>query len=234
MKSYILGLLAISLLCAWTWGNPISNPGGGVGSGDFLADGTVPMTADLNLDGFNLSNAGTMFLKEQAEADADVAGSGQIWVNTAIPNELYFTNDAGTDNEVILSAGTQTITGDKTFSGNLTIGAIKIQTPVSGSTTEFAAGFTGSNLYGGTYVVTSDDGDLQLPLMVAGMSFAIITSGAIQVVAATNANDGYMLDGVSTAEDNSVVNTSTTGDIAVFQYYTADDWLITTNGWTTE
>jgi len=115
-----------------------------------------------------------------------------------------------------------------------TTGSYKALTPVSGSTTDFASTFTGANLYGGTYVVTSDAGDLQLPLMVAGMNFTIITSGDIEVVAATNANDGYMLDGVSTAEDNSIVNTSTSGDIAVIQYYTTDDWLITTNGWSTE
>jgi len=108
------------------------------------------------------------------------------------------------------------------------------RTPVTGSTTGFAAGFTGDNLYGGTYVVSSDDGDLQLPLMAAGMNFTIITLGAIQVVAASHADDGYLLDGVTADEDNSIVNTSTSGDIAVIQYYTADDWLITTNGWTAE
>ena len=70
--------------------------------------------------------------------------------------------------------------------------------------------------------------------MAVGMNFTIIAKGAIEVVAATNVNDGYLLDGVDTAEDNSVVSTSTSGDIAVFQYYTAADWLITTNGWTTE
>ena len=41
--------------------------------------------------------AGTVMLKEQADADSDTAAFGQIWVNTATPNELYFTNDAGTD-----------------------------------------------------------------------------------------------------------------------------------------
>ena len=41
--------------------------------------------------------AGTMMLKEQADADTDVAAFGQLWVNTATPNELYFTDDAGTD-----------------------------------------------------------------------------------------------------------------------------------------
>ena len=36
-------------------------------------------------------------IKEQADAIADVAGYGQLWVDTATPNELAFTDDAGTD-----------------------------------------------------------------------------------------------------------------------------------------
>lgn len=67
------------------------------GAGDLLADGSVPMTADFNLDGNNIDNGGVIFLKEQADADADIAGQGQIWVNTATPNELWWTDDAGTD-----------------------------------------------------------------------------------------------------------------------------------------
>ena len=41
-----------------------------------------------------------MFLTEQAAAEADVAGKGQIWVKTATPNEIYFTDDAGTDHQL--------------------------------------------------------------------------------------------------------------------------------------
>ena len=40
---------------------------------------------------------GTIKMKEQADAHADTAAFGQLWVNTATPNELYFTDDAGTD-----------------------------------------------------------------------------------------------------------------------------------------
>jgi len=43
---------------------------------------------------------GTMSLKEQASANADTASYGQIWVKTATPNELWFTNDAGGDTRV--------------------------------------------------------------------------------------------------------------------------------------
>ena len=47
---------------------------------------------------------GTLSLKEQADAESDTAGEGQIWVNTATPNQLYFTDDAGYDQKV--SGGT--------------------------------------------------------------------------------------------------------------------------------
>jgi hypothetical protein len=53
--------------------------------------------SDINMNGFNIDNGGVIFLKEQAEADGPVAGSGQIWVDTATPNVLYFTDDADTD-----------------------------------------------------------------------------------------------------------------------------------------
>ena len=52
--------------------------GGAAGSGDFLANGSVPMTADINLDGNNVDKGGVIFLIEQAEADADIEASGQI------------------------------------------------------------------------------------------------------------------------------------------------------------
>ena len=47
-----------------------------------------------------LTVEGTLTLKEQAEADSDTAAYGQIWVNTATPNQLYFTDDAGYDQKV--------------------------------------------------------------------------------------------------------------------------------------
>lgn len=39
----------------------------------------------------------TLKITEQAAAAADVAGNGQLWVKNTTPNELWFTNDAGTD-----------------------------------------------------------------------------------------------------------------------------------------
>ena len=45
----------------------------------------------------NLGADGSLFVQEKADAIADIADWGQIWVNTASPNELWFTDDAGTD-----------------------------------------------------------------------------------------------------------------------------------------
>jgi len=62
-----------------------------------LADGMRALAGAWDLGGYDLTNGGVLFLTEQAAAEADVAGKGQIWVKTATPNTLWFTNDAGTD-----------------------------------------------------------------------------------------------------------------------------------------
>ena len=46
---------------------------------------------------FRLHPGGGFLLQEQADAAADSAGYGQIWVHNDTPNNLCFTNDAGTD-----------------------------------------------------------------------------------------------------------------------------------------
>ena len=121
--------------------------------------------------------------------------------------------------------------GDIQVDGELSAGAL---TPVTDATTDFAANFTGTNLYGGTFVCDTDDGDLQLPAVAEGMNFTIITLGAIQIVAEPNASDNIILDGVQLDDADSATNLSTAGDIIVFQYYSAAGWLATSNGWTDE
>lgn len=63
-------------------------------------DGGVIVGADdgLTFPGTgNIRGRGVIYLDEQADADPDIAGSGQIWVDTQTPNVLFFTDDAGTD-----------------------------------------------------------------------------------------------------------------------------------------
>lgn len=43
---------------------------------------------------------GSIKILEQASADGDTAGYGQLWVKSTTPCELWFTNDAGTDTQL--------------------------------------------------------------------------------------------------------------------------------------
>ena len=71
---------------------------------DVLGDLSATATAAFDWNGQDLIGLGTMKLIEQAAAETDTAGSGQIWVLTATPNTLWFTNDAGTDVQLGLGA----------------------------------------------------------------------------------------------------------------------------------
>ena len=63
------------------------------GGTDRVGIGTTTPVTDLTIEG-------PITIKEQADADSDTAAYGQIWVNTATPNQLYFTDDAGYDQKV--------------------------------------------------------------------------------------------------------------------------------------
>jgi len=59
---------------------------------------------DADTELFSVSPSPSIYLLEVADAPADKAGYGQVWVNTATPNELWFTDDAGTDFQLGVSA----------------------------------------------------------------------------------------------------------------------------------
>jgi len=92
--------------------------------------GTASPVTDLTIEG-------PITLKEQADADADTAAYGQIWVNTATPNELYFTTDAGNDIQITSgSAIAATPGGSDTqvqFNNSSTFGGHSGMTYASGS-----------------------------------------------------------------------------------------------------
>ena len=75
-----------------------------VGGGNIAVDSAGRMIVDAGQ-----TVTGTLKMVEQADADADTAAQGQIWVNTATPNELYFTTDAGDD--IALTSGTSIVSG---------------------------------------------------------------------------------------------------------------------------
>ena len=71
-----------------------------VGGGNIAVDSAGRMIVD---GGQTIT--GTLKLVEQADASADTAAQGQIWVNAATPNELWFTNDSGKDQKVVVGRG---------------------------------------------------------------------------------------------------------------------------------
>ena len=71
-----------------------SDHGGLIGLGD-----VEDHPGYLTLDGARILTD-TLKITEQAAAAADVAGNGQVWVKTGTPNELWFTDDAGTDFQI--------------------------------------------------------------------------------------------------------------------------------------
>ena len=63
---------------------------------DLMVTGKLEVGGITYLDGA-LYLADNLFIAESAGADADVAGFGQLWVKNTTPNELWFTDDAGSD-----------------------------------------------------------------------------------------------------------------------------------------
>ncbi len=97
------------------------------GNGSIMEDGSEVL---YFADG-KVSLDYSFFIGEQASAQADVAGRGQLWVKSDTPNNLYFTNDAGNDVQITNGAslagggggGSNFVTddADDTMAGTLTI-----------------------------------------------------------------------------------------------------------------
>tara|TARA_R100001594_G_scaffold6095_6_gene17897 strand:+ start:3230 stop:4606 length:1377 start_codon:yes stop_codon:yes gene_type:complete len=66
-------------------------------SSDLVDDTSPQLGGALDCQGNDITAAGTIKMTEQADAESDTAGAGQIWVDTATPNRFMFTDDAGTD-----------------------------------------------------------------------------------------------------------------------------------------
>ena len=91
---------------------------------NLVEDTTPDLGGTLTGSGFDQTGMGTISMTEQAAANADVAGDGQMWVKTATPNQLWFTDDAGTDFELANLTGTQTFTNKTLTSPTLTTPAL--------------------------------------------------------------------------------------------------------------
>ena len=91
---------------------------------NLVEDTTPDLGGTLTGSGFDQTGMGTISMTEQAAANADVAGDGQMWVKTATPNQLWFTDDAGTDYQLANLTETQTLTNKTLTSPTLTTPAL--------------------------------------------------------------------------------------------------------------
>jgi hypothetical protein len=105
----------------------------GSGIANVVEDLSPSLGGLLDGDGFDVTDIGVLTMREQAAAEASVAGLGQFWVKTATPNLGMFTDDAGTDFQLATLSGTETLTNKTLTSPTLTTPALG--TPSSGTLT---------------------------------------------------------------------------------------------------
>ncbi len=118
---------------------------------DISLDPSPTLGAALDAGGFDINNGGVIFLTEQADAEADVAGKGQIWVHDDTPNTLYFTDDAGTDHLIEFDGHTH-VEADVTDLGTYL-------TDVVGDTTPQLGGNLDVN---GQLITSASNGDVDI------------------------------------------------------------------------
>ncbi len=205
------------------------------------SEGSGDQLANITIANFRAS-IGSLF---SGDIDAGSYAADSIdsadYAAASIDNEHLADNAVGSDEiatDAVVMDGLDadgaftSLTGAWATTGTLSGGSLA---PVVDDCDNFAANFTGANLYGGTFVGTGA-GTCQLP-SVSGCvvsNFTIITIGATALVIDTNVSDLMVTDGVAGADGENITNLSTAGDIAVVQYYAASGWLVTTNGWTPE
>jgi hypothetical protein len=181
----------------------------------------MDLTADANGDFSITTDTGDIVLS--SAADITLTGA-----NLILSDGVVFQTASDPNAMTLAAAGELTLTQKLNADGG-----IEALTPVVDAAADFAANFTGANLYGGTFICDTA-GTIQLPAIGAGMNFTIITKGDIAVVVEPDSSDMMMLDGVDLDDADSATNTSSAGDIIVFQYMSAAGWVATSNGWTDE
>lgn len=95
------------------------------------------------------------------------------------------------------------------------VGQVQTHTITTDST--LAAGL----MYGGIFYVPEAQ-TITLPAVASGMNAVFITVGAVAVSIDLNASDKFVLDGTTLSDGDKITNTSTTGDMVVITYYSAD------------
>ena len=139
-----------------------------------------------------------------------------------------------TANTVAFSSSTGVTLLDFGTIGTATTGIVTggAATPVIDDPDNFAANFTGRNLYGGTFIANAA-GTAALPDPAVGMNFTYVMEGANANIIdplATGTADTITMNGLAAAQDENITS-STSGAMCVFQYRAANSWMATCTGW---
>ena len=193
-----------------------------------------PLTADLDGNGYNLDDMGVLFQREQASADADVTNQGQWWVKTATPNVPMFTNDAGTDYNLLGDEGTFTpVLLDTTYNpsesqtyytqngiytriGDMCFFTLDVHVNSLGTLS------TSVNAYVGGLPFTCD-GNATRWSVVVGYASSLVqsaeTSMAGRVVAGTNRIELEQWDSTGGMTNTTIAEVSAGGDLTISGFY---------------
>ena len=98
----------------------------------------------------------------------------------------------------------------------------KVQTHTITTDSTLAA----SLMYGGIFYVTEAQ-TITLPAVAEGMNATFITVGNVAVSIDVNGSDLMYLDGTALSDGDKATNTSTTGDMIVFTYFSSVGWYAT-------
>jgi hypothetical protein len=149
-------------------------PGVGGGISNVSEDTSPSLGGALDGDGFDIIDIGVLTMREQAAAEADVAGLGQWWVQTATPNLPMFTNDAGTDFQLATLTGTETLSA-KTFV------APALGTPASGVLSS-CTGYAQSALTGLGANVSTFLGTPSYTNLAAALTGSVLKTAGVETI----------------------------------------------------
>ena len=161
----------------------------------------------------------------------EITGDDYEIKDNVVNSEHYVA--ASVDNEHLAdnAADSDEIAAGAIDEAHLGVNARGSLTPVEDDPDNFAANFTGENLYGGTFIANAA-GTAALPKAAVLMNFTYVVKGDNANILdpdETGTDDTIMMNGLDAAQ-NENLESSTTGHECVFQYYKADFWMATCYG----
>ena len=184
------------------------------------ADPYVQATSWLDLDNYQAADAD---LTTWAGVTPG-ANVGTFLSTPTLANLFGAVTGEGTGVETAMGNAVNGASGFATYSHTAQYSA----TPVIDDPDNFAANFTGGNLYGGTFI-SNAAGTAALPDPVVGMNFTYVLEGANANVIdplTTGTADTIVMNGLAAAQDENITS-STSGAICYFQYRAANSWMAT-------